>query len=82
MAQLVVMDYKVPWVCLAQLDHPEYLERMAIRCISKGFSVLRAEPMSMFLRLVFELCCNVACLCRGRLENTARKVPREEKESM
>lgn len=82
LAPLVVMDYKVPWVCLAQLDHPEYLERMEIRCISKGFSELHAEPMSMILRLGFELCCNDVCLCRGRLENTVRKVAREEKESM
>lgn len=82
LAQLVVMDYKVPWVCLALLDHPEYLERMEIRCICKGFSELHAEPMSVFLRLVSELCCNGARLCRGRLENTVRKAPREEKESM
>lgn len=34
MAQLDVMDCRVLWVCLAQLDHPGYLGRMEIRCIS------------------------------------------------
>lgn len=32
LAQLDVMDCRVPWVCLAQLDHPEYQGRMEIRC--------------------------------------------------
>lgn len=35
LAQLDEMDFRVLWVCPAQLDPPEYLGRMEIRCISQ-----------------------------------------------
>lgn len=31
LVRLVVMEFRVPWVCLALLDHPEYLERTETR---------------------------------------------------
>lgn len=50
--------------------------------IQTFFVNYKAEPMILFSRFGFKLCCNDVCLCRGRLENTVRKVPREGKESM
>lgn len=74
------MDCRVLWVCLAQLDLPESLGRMEIRCVSQQQN---AEPViiPLIIPLVPELPWNDVLVCRVRLESTVRKEPREEKES-